>query len=133
MEVRGKLDKKLGIQSGVSKAGKQWQKLSFVILQETNANFPQPLAIDVFNNPEMTTFINDTDIGTVLKCNINLMSKEFNGRWFTNVTLWKAEVMKEGNEVVVDTPSGDDLNEIARQKMHPEPPKTEDDDDALPF
>lgn len=109
LEIQGRLAQKLQQESGVSKAGKQWSKQGFVVQLE--GKYPRDLQIDVFNNTEMTTFINDTSIGTVLKCNINIDSKEFNGKWYHNVTLWKAEVVR-GEENVPEPIAQNPPNQI---------------------
>lgn len=119
LEVVGKLIKKLEHQNGVSKAGKEWHKDGFVL--QLPGNYPSELQIDIFNKPEMSMFINDTSLETVLKCNINIESREYNGRYFHNVTLWKAEVMREEGNTVVEPP------EVSQ------PPEPEGDDTDLPF
>lgn len=119
MEVIGKLSQKLPMESGVSKAGKQWSKMGFIIQLESK--FPKSLKIDVFNNQEMMQFINDTSIDSVLKCDINLDSKEYNGKWYHNITLWKAEVMREDSPVY--TPPSPTYN----------PPNPVEGNDDLPF
>lgn len=119
IEITGKLVKKLEPKSGVSAAGKQWNKQGFVIQLESK--YPKQLQIDVFNNTEMVQFINDTSIDTVLTCNINIESREYQERWYHNVTLWKAEVMREeGNEVIAPP-------------VFNQPPEPEGDVDDLPF
>ena len=118
MEITGKLIKKLPQEGGTSKAGKPWTKDAFVLQLE--GTFPRELKIDIFNNTEKSQFINDTNIDTVLKCDINLDSKEYNGRYFHNVTLWKVEVVRDmGNESFK-------ANDI------PEPP-VDDGNEDLPF
>ena len=39
MEIQGKLIKKLDIESGISKAGKQWQKQSILVEQDSLVDF----------------------------------------------------------------------------------------------
>ncbi len=103
MEIQGELRIKLPLENGVSKAGKAWEKMGFVLQLE--GSFPQQIAIDTFKS-EWIQFINETSIGTILKCDINVSSKSWTGdngktRWFHNINLWKAEVMSgEGNVAV---------------------------------
>ncbi len=91
MEVTGKLIKKLPLESGIGKkSGKPWEKLTFVLQKE--GKYPSVLAIDTFK-ADTIQFISNTSVDTVLKCDINVDSREYNGRYFHNVGLWKAEVV----------------------------------------
>ena len=48
MEITGKLIKKFDIESGISKAGKEWNKQSILI--EQNADFNKEVVISAFGD-----------------------------------------------------------------------------------
>lgn len=132
MEITGEVKKKLPIESGVSKAGKQWQKLIFV-LQKKGTKFEQEVALEVMN-ADVIQFINDTSLGTLLKCQIDVTSREYNGRYFTSATAWKAETVRE-ESMEVKPHSG--MQQMAQ--MHGEQynrakdVNSAEEDDSLPF
>jgi len=135
MEVRGKLIEKLRLESGTSKAGKAWEKLPFVIkLEGSKPEREKILAIDAFGS-DKAQFINDTDIGTELMCTIEVTSREYNGRYFHNVNLIKAETIKDSGSPVYDQKAmNDSSNDRAKQIMQSQGVTAGDDeDDLLPF
>lgn len=89
MEVVGKLEKKLKPESGVSKAGKPWEKMTFV-LKLKSPKFPKILALDTFN-ANVIQFLYDTNIDTVLRCTVEATSREYNGKYYTSVTAFSVE------------------------------------------
>ena len=91
MEIKGKLFKIMPTQQGTSQTGKVWQKRDFVI--EKQDRYPKNVAITA-----MGDLINEIpSVGSNVTAHINIESREYNGRWYTNVTLWKLEVLTEAN------------------------------------
>jgi len=93
MELTGTLKVKLPIESGVSKAGKQWNKMSFV-LQIKDVKFPKEVCLETLNS-EVIQMVSDTSLGTLLKCSIDISSREYNGKYYTSASCWRAEVTRE--------------------------------------
>ncbi|MDE6649289.1 MAG: DUF3127 domain-containing protein [Muribaculaceae bacterium] len=87
MEIKGRVIINLGVQSGMSKAGKQWSKASIVV--ETEGQYPKKIAMDNLKNAD--TF-GALAVGTVGTFYIEVSSNEFNGRWYTSVNCYKWEV-----------------------------------------
>jgi len=97
MEITGSLKAKLPIEGGVSKAGKQWSKLVFV-LQIKDVKFPKEVALETLNG-EVIQMVSDTSLGTLLKCQIDVSSREYNGKYFTSVSCWRVETVREEEEI----------------------------------
>lgn len=107
MEVTGNLIKKLDIQKGISKAGKEWQKMSFVI--ETDSKYNNQICFDLFGEEKIAML--DQEIGSELKVYFNLSSREFNGRYYTQAQAWKIENLN--NNISVNSEEDDFLQSIA--------------------
>lgn len=86
MEVTGKIIQKLPLVSGTSKAGTQWSKQEYVL--ETNDNFPRKVFFDFFG--ERANQYN-LEVGDEVVLSFDIESREYNGRWYTNIRGWKAE------------------------------------------
>ena len=87
LEINGKLIQKLELQSGMSKSGSNWQKQEFVI--ETDEQYPKKICANLWGDKiDMLSSIN---IGDNVMLSFNLESREFNGRWYTDVKAWKLE------------------------------------------
>ncbi|MCQ2272737.1 MAG: DUF3127 domain-containing protein [Bacteroidales bacterium] len=87
MEITGKLIMKLDLQSGMSQAGKQWQKQQFVI--ETVEQYPKKVCSQMWGD-KVDTLAN-FNIGDMVTVSFDIESREFNGRWYTDVKAWKIE------------------------------------------
>ena len=93
MKITGKLVKILELQKGVSKAGKNWQKQSFVL--DTGAEFNNEICIDTFG--EKIEQIQNLKNGADLEVKLNVSSKEYNGRYYHNISAWEITLQDSGN------------------------------------
>ena len=92
MKITGKLVKILELQKGVSKAGKNWQKQSFVL--DTGAEFNNQICIDTFG--EKIEQIQNLNNGADLEVKLNVSSKEYNGRYYHNISAWEITLQDSG-------------------------------------
>lgn len=73
----------LPLQSGTSKAGNQWQKQDFIL--ETGGQYPRKVCICLFgDNVEKFPLA----VGQSVTASVDIESREFNGRWYTDVRAW---------------------------------------------
>ncbi|MDR2979084.1 MAG: DUF3127 domain-containing protein [Bacteroidales bacterium] len=87
LEITGRLIQKLELQSGISKTGSSWQKQEFVI--ETMEQYPKKVCTNLWGDKiDMLTAL---AIGDTVVVSFNLESREFNGKWYTDVRAWKIE------------------------------------------
>lgn len=84
MEIKGKVVSILEVQTGEGKKG-TWRKGGFVI--ETEGQYPKNIAIDLFND----ILDKCPKVGDVVTSHLNIESREFNGKWYTNISAWKLE------------------------------------------
>lgn len=104
LEIVGKMFKLLPEQSGTSARG-EWKKREFVI--ETKEQFPKKVCISCWN--ERVDDLKDIAIGQELKVSINLESREYNEKWYTDARAWKIETGSGGSgDTGVSESSGDD-------------------------
>jgi len=118
MEITGKIIQILPEQTGSSARG-EWSRQDFVI--ETNEQYPKKVCI---SNWGKKADLAATPIGTEVTCHINIESREYNSRWYTDVKVWKMEIMNTGSAPAGDVPfpSADNM-----------PFDSEDGDEELPF
>lgn len=89
MEAKGKVIQVMPTETGTSKNGKDWSKTTFVI--ETGDTYPKKIAIDVLGDK-----VKLPKVGDDVTISLNVESREYNGKWYTNVTAWKIEKMGSG-------------------------------------
>lgn len=87
MEITGKLIQKLPVQSGVSSTGNNWSKAEFVI--ETIEQYPRKVCANLWG--ERAKALDQFQLGSLITVSFDLESREYNGRWYTDVKAWKVE------------------------------------------
>ena len=85
MEIKGRLVQILPAQTGQGRNG-EWKKQDFVI--ELEGTYPRKACFTVWGDK-----INIASLveGTLLNVFFDIESREYQGKWFTNLTAWKAE------------------------------------------
>lgn len=83
--VDGIITNVLPVQSGVGKSsGKEWHKQTAVL--QTSEQYPKSIAFDMFNDR-----IIPLQVGQSVHVQISLESREYQGRWYTNVNAISVE------------------------------------------
>ena len=95
LSVKGKLSRKLSVESGTSKAGKEWKKQSFIV--DTGAQFNPEICFQLFGEDKIE-MLNHHNEGDQVQVSFNVSSKEFNGRYFHNIDAWRIEKIEMENE-----------------------------------
>lgn len=73
----------LPLQTGTSKAGNPWQKQDFIL--ETGGQYPRKVCICLFGD-NVAKF--PLAVGQSVTASVDIESREFNGRWYTDVRAW---------------------------------------------
>ena len=82
MNISGKVVQVLPIQTGTSKAGNPWQKQEFVLDQ--GGQYPRKVCISLFGD----NVAKIPQVGQVVMVSVDIDSREFNGRWYTEIKAW---------------------------------------------
>ncbi len=86
MEIKGKLQIILAVTEGTGKNG-PWKKQDFVI--ETFDNFPKKICMNVWQ--DKVDELKKYKIGDVITCSLDISSREYNGRWYTDIRAWRIQ------------------------------------------
>lgn len=89
MELEGKIIQELPMQSGTSKAGNPWKKREWVL--ETFGSYPRKVKFHVFGDRADNMRI---EPGKNYSLSFDLESREFNGRWYTDVSVYAARELQ---------------------------------------
>ena len=111
MEIKGRIVQLLPLKSGQSANG-EWRKQEYIL--ETDSNYPKKICfmawgdkIDQFNIKQ------DENV----EVSIDLESREYNGRWYTDVKAWK--VSKDDADVPSNNTRGGSDHNVPNQKISP--------------
>jgi hypothetical protein len=119
MQITGKLVQVLPLQSGEGKNG-TWKKQDVII--ETGGNYPKKVCISFWGDK-----IDESKLqsGNELTIDFDIESREFNGKWYTDVKAWKVALAGAA-------PSGGGQQGAPMPTEEP-PLASEGDMDNLPF
>ena len=134
MEMTGKVVRLGALTEGTSARG-PWRKQDLII--ETEEQFPKTVCLTCWSNQidEIQKFAP----GQAIKAQIDLSSREFNGKWYTDVRVWRFDPVG-----VATTPVTAPVQPAQQPMMHQTPPVAaptqdyyppagEDSVDDLPF
>ena len=93
MELTGKVIRVFAPESGESKSGKAWKKQNFV-MEYSDGQFAKKALITVKSEP-LISMVNMMRTGDNIKCQVNIEAREWNDRFFTDVTAWKIEKVQD--------------------------------------
>lgn len=134
MEITGKVVRLGNLVEGTSARG-PWRKQELII--ETEEQFPKTVCLTCWTNQieEIQRFAP----GQSIKAQIDLSSREFNGKWYTDVRVWRFD------PITAAAPMGAPAQPAQQPMMHQTPPTaapaqpndyyppTEESVDDLPF
>jgi hypothetical protein len=93
MKIQGKVVQVLPTQTGTSANGKEWKK-SGVVLNYKDGDYEKTVMCTVMG--DKVDALQSVQPGTDIEVSINIESREYNERWYTDVKAWKWEVVGQG-------------------------------------
>ena len=115
MQLIAKLIQLLPIQTGTGKNG-EWKKQDIIV--ETDGQYPKKVCISIWGDK-----INEQQllVGNSLTIDFDIESREFSGRWYTDLKAWKVDTASQG------AVQSNNLKDIEPLDLNEKP------DDVLPF
>lgn len=85
MQLTAKLVQLLPLQTGAGKNG-QWKKQD--IIMETEGTYPKKVCVSIWGDKINESLLK---VGSQLTVSFDVESREYNGKWYTDVKAWKVE------------------------------------------
>lgn len=98
LSISGKVMDVLQEMSGEGRNG-PWRKRDFIL--ETQGNYPKQICMTQWGDQIDASPVQK---GEMIKASIDIQSREYNGRWYTDVKAWRVE--KESGSAAEDEPGG---------------------------
>jgi hypothetical protein len=89
MQLTAKLIQLLPLQTGTGKNG-EWRKQDVIV--ETDGQYPKKVCISIWGDKIDSSQL---VVGNMITIDFDLESREYNGRWFTDVKAWKVSSQGE--------------------------------------
>lgn len=109
MELTGKIIALLPLQTGMGKNG-PWKKQEYII--ETGEKIARKVCFSLWGDKIDQFQVGQGDEVEVM---FDLESREYNGRWYTELKAWK--VVRKGNRMVAEEPPADIAEDGTRAGM----------------
>ena len=108
MKIEAKLIEKKDIQTGQGKNG-EWKKQDIIV--ETKGEYPKNICLTIWGN---RINVEELVIGQEMIYHIDIESREYNGKWYTDVKAWKVE--DESNFTTIQHQDGT-IEKIDKNKL----------------
>jgi hypothetical protein len=113
MQVTGTIKTMTGVQTGQTKDGSEWKKITFVV--SNNEGFEgaeQIFAFEIFGAEKVDNFLKYNKEGDTVDVDFNIRTNEYQGKYYTSLQAWKV---------------------FKSEATQAQPQASDDDDDSLPF
>ena len=117
MKITGKISKIQKTETGVSKAGKEWKKLNFIV--ETTEQYNNLYCFQLFGD-KVDNFLANYKLNSNVLVEFNVSCREYQDKYYTTLQAWRvAQVENDNVSAPFPTIKESELNTA--------------DDDLLPF
>ena len=99
LELSGKVIAILPEQTGSGKNG-VWVRQDFIV--ETSEQYPKKICFSAWG--DKAAIVKNLNAGATVKVAFNAESREFNGRWYTDLRIWKLETSGTNTSTNSDIP-----------------------------
>ena len=117
LEIEGTLAQKLPVQSGNSARG-PWAKQEF-ILEFPDGNFTAKACFTAWGQ-EKVQDLGKYQVGDKVKVSFNLKSREYNGRWYNDLQIWK--IAPAGAQPAAPAQPAPQARPVAQAPAYPQAP-----------
>lgn len=124
LEITGRLTQILDVRTGMGRMG-EWKSQDFIL--ETPGQYPRQVCISLWG--DKTEALKNFEIGDQVKAMVDIESREFNGKWYTNVKAWQVEKVGSPAASYPEPPQG--LPQAPPPAV--DSPPAEEEFDDLPF
>ena len=103
LELEGTLRQKLAVQQGTSARG-EWAKQEF-ILEFPDGNFTAQACFTAWGQDKVQE-LGKYQVGDRIKVSFNLKSREYNGRWYNDLQIWRLAPAGQGAPAAASAAGG---------------------------
>ena len=105
MEFEGTVYKIMPVTKGTSARG-EWQRQD-VVFEMNEGSFTRKICVTFFNKPEDVARLQE---GAAYNVSVNIESREYNGRWYTDIRAWRVQPKQQQPPVpMTDAPLPSDI------------------------
>jgi len=125
LEITGRLTRVLDMRTGMGKNG-EWKNQDFIL--EQPGQYPRSVCISLWG--DRIEALKNFNIGDSIKVQIDIESREYEGRWYTSAKAWQLEKV-EATAAAFSAPAN--LPDVPPPASSADIPPAEGEMDDLPF
>ncbi len=125
MEFEGTVYKMMPVTKGTSARG-EWQRQD-VVFDMQEGNFTRKICVTFFNRPDDVSKLKE---GATYHVSVNIESREYNGRWYTDVRAWRLQPKEVAASAAAPMP---DMPPLGEEPSYASEPAATSGADDLPF
>lgn len=126
MEFEGTVYKMMPVTKGTSARG-EWQRQD-VVFEMQDGSFTRKICVTFFNRPDDVAKLKE---GENYHVSVNIESREYNGRWYTDIRAWRLQPAQSGAPAP-EAPMPD-MPPIGEEPTYASEPAAASEADDLPF
>lgn len=127
MEIKGRIIQILPLVSGVSAKG-EWKKQEYIL--ETEAQYPKKVCFNIWGD-KIDQY--NIQLNEELIVSVDIESREFNGRWYTDVRAWKIDRVQAMAQEPAPAQQFTSAPFPPQEYFNPQQPAGSNSTDDLPF
>ena len=124
IKVVGTIEKLMPISKGISASGREWVKQD-IVMSMANGQFVKHLAATVMGQERIDNF--KLRVGDNIVAYLDIDAKEYNGRWYNSINIWKVERVgangNNNNNASSVNQNSSSQTQNNQQQSEPMPPK----------
>ena len=86
LKLKGTIKEVLKVETGTSKTGKDWSKLTFIL--DTKEQYNPLVAFSIFGAEKVEKFEKFQNVGDSVEVSFNISSREYEGKWYNSIDAW---------------------------------------------
>ena len=92
LEITGKLKELKEVQTGISKAGKEWKKQNFIVSNDDGYQGAEQIyCFEVFGDEAVSNLSKFNKVNDNIKVSFNIKTNEWKDKYFTSLSAWRID------------------------------------------
>jgi hypothetical protein len=107
LKVSGTITQVNQVEKGTSKAGKEWQKMTFIL--DSKEQYNNIYCFEIFGQEKIENFKKYCMVGHDVEIDFNVSCRAWNDKYFTTLQMWKFNKVDQAKTPEIESAGADDL------------------------
>ncbi len=99
LTTNGKIQTILPVESGTTKQGKEWKKITFTVTNNDGYEGKEMLfAFQIFGAEKVDNFLKYNNTGDLVTVKWNVQTNEYQGKYYTSLQAWRVDTVSKSED-----------------------------------